>query len=86
MQRMNPQQTVAHVGAVLRARLCQSLDNAGVDVEEVVAGHARLAGHAGRDDDQLGAGQRLPQIVRAQVALDLRMQLQPGAVSLPAMP
>lgn len=34
-------------------------------LEEIVAGHARLARHAGRDDDHIGALQRLTQLVLA---------------------
>ena len=54
-----------HLGAVLAAGLHQALDDAGVDLEEVVAGHARLAGHARRDDDNVAALERLAQLVLA---------------------
>src|SRR4030042_98407 len=35
-------------------------DDAGVRVHQVLAAHARLAGHAGGDDDDVGAGGALP--------------------------
>lgn len=41
------------VGADLCDRLAETADDAGVDVEEVVAGHARLARHSSRDDDEV---------------------------------
>ena len=43
-----------------------------VDVEEVVAGHAGLAGQASGDDHQLAALQGGRQLVGAGVGLDLR--------------
>ena len=38
---------------VLGDGLSQGLHDAGVDVEQVVTGHARLAGHSSRDDHQV---------------------------------
>ena len=53
------------------AHLAEALDDAGVDVEQVVAGHARLAGHACGDDHQVAVLQRHRQLVSAGVAGDL---------------
>jgi hypothetical protein len=41
--------------------LGQVADDGGVGVEEIIAGHARLAGDAGGDDDDLGAREALAQ-------------------------
>jgi hypothetical protein len=43
------------LGAVLGAGLGQVADDGGVGVEQVVTGHAGLAGHAGGNEDNLGA-------------------------------
>ena len=45
-----------------------ALDDAGVNLEQVVAGHAGLAGHAGGDDDDIGALERVSQLLLASVA------------------
>jgi len=42
------------LGGDLSSDLDQALDDAGVDVEQVVTGHARLAGNTGGDDDDVG--------------------------------
>lgn len=42
-----------------------------VDVEQVVTGHAWLAGYACRDNDQVAAVQGLGQLLRTQVASHL---------------
>mmetsp|Transcript_45484 Transcript_45484/g.134621 ORF Transcript_45484/g.134621 Transcript_45484/m.134621 type:complete len:380 (+) Transcript_45484:40-1179(+) len=54
--------------------------DAGVDVEEVVARHARLAGHAGGDHDHVAAVQSLLQLV-ARVAHALRVGGDVGEVA-----
>lgn len=43
------------LGAVLGDGLGEVAHDTGVDVEEVVAGHSRLAGDAGGDDDEVAA-------------------------------
>ena len=40
--------------AVLGGSLCEFTDNGSVGVEEIVAGHARLARNTGGDEDNLG--------------------------------
>ena len=52
------------VGRVLRGLLDDRPDDPGVLGEQVVAAHARLAGEAGRDDDDVRAG-RVGVVVRA---------------------
>ena len=49
-----------------------------VDVEEVIAGHAGLARHAGRDHDQAATVQSFRQLLSASEAAHLRI---PGAFS-----
>ena len=61
----------AHIWGGLGTGLCKGLDDAGVDVEEVVTGHARFPGHACWDDHQLGACDGILQVLLASVALDL---------------
>lgn len=51
----------AHASAQRSART-------GVDLEQIVAGHARLARHARRDDDDVRALERLPKLVLAWAA------------------
>ena len=58
------------LGAVLSARLAQVLDDACVDGEEVVAGHAGLAGNARGDDDEVASLERVRELFLAGVALD----------------
>ena len=60
-----------HIWGSLGTGLCKGLDDAGVDVEEVVTGHARFSGNTSWDDDQLGACNCTLQILLASVALDL---------------
>src|SRR5690606_28444316 len=50
---------VEGVGGVLDALLHDAPDDIEVGLEQVVAGHAGLAGHAGRDDDHVGVGRLL---------------------------
>ncbi len=45
--------SIKYLGAVLGAGFCQALDNASIDVEQVITSHARLAGHSSRDDNQV---------------------------------
>mmetsp|Transcript_4296 Transcript_4296/g.11969 ORF Transcript_4296/g.11969 Transcript_4296/m.11969 type:complete len:373 (-) Transcript_4296:57-1175(-) len=47
------------LGAEFGASLHERFDDGGIGVEEVVAGHARFAGHAGRDDDNVSSSERL---------------------------
>ena len=49
---------IAGIGRHLGGGLSNCLNNAGIDVEEVVTGHARLARHAGRDDNHIASLQR----------------------------
>jgi len=48
---------------VLGDALDQALDDAGVDLEQVVTRHAGLARDAGGDDDDVGAGEGVLQAV-----------------------
>lgn len=57
--------------AVLDDAVDERLDDPGVDLEEVVAGHAGLAGDAGGDDDEVGASEgELETVVFGEVAGD----------------
>ena len=49
----------------------EGVHDARVDVEEVVAGHARLAGHSCGDDHEVSAGEGGGELVGARVARDL---------------
>lgn len=51
------------LGAVLGNALDQVADDAGVDLEQIVTGHAGLARNARRDDDDIGAGESVLQAV-----------------------
>jgi hypothetical protein len=51
------------LGAELGNALDQVADDAGVDLEQVVTGHAGLAGNAGGDNDDVSAGQGILQAV-----------------------
>lgn len=62
----------AHLGGMLSHSLGQFLHNAGIDIEQVVTGHAGLAGHAGRDDDEVCALQSLPKLLLAIMPGNLR--------------
>ncbi len=56
-------------------------------LEEVVTGHARLPGHAGRDDDQVSIFESSCQLVVASVALQKQVvggQRELGALWSPA--
>jgi hypothetical protein len=55
------------LGAVARHPGGQACDDPGVDVEQIVAGHAGLARHAGRDDHEVGAKQRVTELLRSRV-------------------
>ncbi len=57
-------------GAVLGARHAQVLDDARVDGEKIVAGHAGLAGDARGDDDEIAPLERGGELVITRVALD----------------
>lgn len=61
----------AHVGAVLGDSSDEGLHNASVDVEEVIAGHAGLAGHACGNDHEVTALQSGAQLSVADEALNL---------------
>ena len=39
-------------------------------LEKVIAGHARLPGHSGGDDDDIGSLQGLTQLVLSSIALN----------------
>lgn len=60
-----------YTGAVLSACDGEGLDNSGVDVEQVIPGHSRLARHTCRDHDELAARQGLCQLLFTHVTLDL---------------
>jgi hypothetical protein len=69
------------VGGDLSSGLDQALDNAGVDLEEVVSGHAGLAGNAGRDDDDVGILEGgLCAVVGGEVAADFGLGGDVGKV------
>jgi hypothetical protein len=53
---------------VLAARLNKALDDACVDLEEVIAGHPGLARHASGDDHDISAAQRLRQLLLPGIA------------------
>jgi hypothetical protein len=50
------------VGASFGASLSEALDNGGVGIEQVITGHARLAGYTGGNEDNLGASQALLEV------------------------
>mmetsp|Transcript_2467 Transcript_2467/g.9634 ORF Transcript_2467/g.9634 Transcript_2467/m.9634 type:complete len:389 (-) Transcript_2467:19-1185(-) len=60
------------LGAVRRDRVRQTGDNARVDLEQIVAGHAGLAGYARGDDHDVAILQRGAQLGVAGEALHLR--------------
>mmetsp|Transcript_131186 Transcript_131186/g.318704 ORF Transcript_131186/g.318704 Transcript_131186/m.318704 type:complete len:332 (+) Transcript_131186:322-1317(+) len=63
----------ARLGADLCAACDQGLDDARIDVEEVVACHTRLAGHTCRDDDNLAPVKRLLELIAGEArALGVR--------------
>ena len=62
----------AYLGAVLGNLLSQLLDDASVDVEEVVTGHAWLAWHSGRDHHQVSTCQACREVLLSCVASHLR--------------
>ena len=68
---------VAYLGAVLCNLDGQLLDDAGVDVEQVVAGHAGLAGNSGRDDHQVSALQACSDVLLPCVACHLQSITDP---------
>ena len=75
-------ETVAHLWAVLCRGSDQRAHDARVDVEQVVARHARLARHAGRDDHEVAALERLSELRVASVALRCtRASLRAGGAS-----
>src|SRR3990172_3090208 len=45
-------------------------DDAGIDVQQLLAGHAGLAGDAGGDDDALRAGGVLPVVAAGDAAVE----------------
>jgi hypothetical protein len=61
-----------YLGAVLGNALCQGLHDAGVDVEQVVTGHAGLARHSSRDDHQVSTLQSCSQALLASVSSHLQ--------------
>ena len=63
-------------GRVLLQRLGDGLDDLGVDADEIVAAHARLARHAGGDDADVGA--REVGVVVAALDLDVEALDGPG--------
>lgn len=54
------------------AYLSQILDNGRVGVKQVIAGHARLAGDASRDNDNIGTLQGVRQLGIANMASHLQ--------------
>jgi hypothetical protein len=59
------------LGAELGNTLDEIAHDAGIDLEEVITGHARLAGNAGRNDNNIGTGQGVLQaIILGKVAGD----------------
>lgn len=46
-------QRISYVGGMLCDRLNEGLDNASIDVEKVITGHARFPWHTSRDDNQV---------------------------------
>lgn len=71
---------IAGIGRHLGSSLSNGLDNASVDIEEVITGHARLAGHTGRDDDDIAALQRGLDGLRALKPRDLGRERDVGQV------
>ena len=62
------------VRRVLHDLLGHRLHDLEVDVQQIVAAHPRLARHAGRDDDDVGAGRRGPALVIGAVADHARVR------------
>lgn len=66
-------------GGELQSLIDNALDDLCVDADQILAAHARLARHAGRDDDDLGARRRsiAVRIVRqSRDALHRRVKVQ----------
>lgn len=61
----------SYVGAVFGDGSAKGLNDASIDVEEIIAGHARLAGDAGGDDDDVRILQGLTELVLARETSDL---------------
>jgi hypothetical protein len=70
----------SYIRAVLGNGGAEVLNDAGVDVEEVVPGHAGLPRHAGRDDHDVRPLQRLPELVIPHEPLHLGRGVDVGDV------
>ena len=51
--------------------LANGLNNTGVDVEEILAGHARLPWHTSRNENHVSTLEGTGQLIRPSVTLDL---------------
>ena len=56
------------------------LDDSGIDVEQVISSHSRLARNASRDDDDVGAGKCIAQLLIANKALGDRAGVDVGDI------
>lgn len=70
----------AYVGAVLSDGGAEGLNNAGVDVELVVPGHAGFPRHPGRDDHDVRPLQSLPELVVPDEPLHLQENSKPRTI------
>lgn len=59
------------LGRMLRRSRCQVAHNARIDLEQVIAGHARLAGNAGRNDNHVRTLDSLLQLLGSLMARHL---------------
>jgi hypothetical protein len=69
MYRVGDDQNVG-LGGVLSSGLGQIADDGGIGVEEVVTGHAGLAGDTSGDDDDLGALERIGEARGSRLVAD----------------
>ena len=66
--------------ARVRARRDEVAHDPGVDLEQVVARHARLARHAGRDDDDVAPLEGVVELVGSRVSRDGGLGVDVGEV------
>lgn len=63
------------LGASSGTSLSQTLDNAGVGVEQIISGHSRLSGDTGRDDNNVGTIQSLTSLLHTDEASNLSLRV-----------
>ncbi len=65
---------------ILGSALGKGLDDSSINVEEIIAGHTRLAGHSSRDNNDIGALESRTERVGALVSRDLSWGIDVGEV------